>query len=186
MGAPGAGKGTQAERIAERYGIPAISTGDIFRDNIARQTPLGREVQAILAAGDYVPDVVTEAIVENRLHQDDCRDGWLLDGFPRTPHQVGALDNHLRDSGERIDGVVSLVVDEEKLVHRLLGRAQEEGRSDDNELIIRNRMRVYAQETAPLLATYRSRGLLIEVDGSGEIDEVTEGVFAAIDDATRA
>lgn len=183
MGAPGAGKGTQAVKIAERLDIPTISTGDIFRSNIKDQTPLGQEVKAILDAGDYVPDEVTEAIVTDRLLQDDAAAGWLLDGFPRTPHQVGALDDFLLLQGHRLDAVISLVVDEQLLVDRLLGRAASEGRSDDNELTIRNRMNVYTTETAPLLATYRSRGLLVEVDGVGEIDQVTDRIAAALDQA---
>lgn len=180
MGAPGAGKGTQAERVAEHLGIPTISTGSIFRSNISEGTPLGQEVKAILEAGDYVPDEVTEAIVVHRLAQDDCAEGWLLDGFPRTPHQVGALDDFLAEGGQHLDAVLSLVVDEQLLVERLVSRASNEGRSDDNELVVRNRFRVYAQETEPLLATYRSRGQLVEVDGVGEVDEVTQRVISAL------
>lgn len=181
MGAPGAGKGTQADRIAEHLGIPTISTGSIFREHISKGTPLGQEVKAILDAGDYVPDEVTEAIVVTRLAEDDCADGWLLDGFPRTPHQVGALDDHLAERGQHLDAVLSLVVDEEQLIARLVARANAEARSDDNELTIRNRFRVYAQETEPLLATYRSRGILVEVDGVGEVDEVTGRLIAALE-----
>jgi len=183
MGAPGAGKGTQATRIADRYGIPTISTGAIFRANLAEGTPLGLKVKAIMDAGDYVPDEVTEEIVADRLRQDDAAQGWLLDGFPRTPHQVEALDAFLAEQGNDLDAVVSLLVDPELLIERLLGRAASEGRSDDNEETIRNRMNVYAAETEPLLDTYRERGLLVEVDGVGSVDEVTARIVAAIDRA---
>lgn len=181
MGAPGAGKGTQAERIAARYQVPAISTGSIFRANIAEGTPLGLQVKAIMDAGELVSDDITDAIVADRLAQPDAAQGWLLDGYPRNLRQVQALDEVLAGAGAKVDAVISLVVDEDDLVARLLKRAQIEGRSDDNEDTIRTRMNVYTTETEPLLATYAERGLLVEVDGEGTIDEVTDRVVAALD-----
>ena len=180
MGAPGAGKGTQAPSIATHYGIPAISTGDIFRANVKQKTPLGLKVEAIMAAGDYVPDELTEQIVADRLDQDDAQSGFLLDGFPRTLHQVGALDDYLAERGHQLDAVLSLSVDTEALIQRLLKRAQIEGRADDSEETIRHRMDVYQQDTSPLIDDYRDRGLLIEVDGDGQIAEVSERIFAAL------
>lgn len=181
MGAPGAGKGTQASRIAARYEIPAISTGSIFRENIANGTPLGVQVKQIMDAGELVADEITDAIVADRLGQDDVAGGWLLDGYPRNLHQVGALDEVLANAQSGIDAVISLLVDEDALVERLLKRAEIEGRSDDNEETIRNRMAVYAHETQPLLDTYRARGLLVEVTGQGSVDEVTDQTLAALD-----
>ena len=180
MGAPGAGKGTQAPSIATHYGIPAISTGDIFRANVKQKTPLGLKVEAIMAAGDYVPDELTEQIVADRLDQDDAQSGFLLDGFPRTLHQVGSLDDYLAERGHQLDAVLSLTVDTEALIQRLLKRAQIEGRADDSEETIRHRMDVYQQDTSPLIDDYRDRGLLIEVDGDGQIAEVSERIFAAL------
>lgn len=185
MGAPGAGKGTQATALADNYGIPAISTGDIFRANIRDETPLGRKVKAIIDAGEYVPDEVTEEIVESRLSEPDCVDGFLLDGFPRTMHQVHFLDELLASRGARLDAVVSLVVDPDALVDRLLARAEKEGRADDNEDTIRRRMEVYAGQTAPLLFFYETRGLLVEVEGEGSVDDVRRRMLAAVDGRAR-
>lgn len=183
MGAPGAGKGTQAPHIAEHFGIPAISTGDMFRANVKQKTPLGVKVEAILAAGDYVPDELTEQIVASRLDEDDAAGGFLLDGFPRTMHQVAALDDYLAAHGQQLDGVLSLEVDRETLIARLLNRAQLEGRADDTEATIRHRMEVYELDTKPLLDEYRGRGLLIQVNGDGEVDQVTERVIKALPQA---
>lgn len=180
MGAPGAGKGTQATALAEQYGVPAISTGDIFRDHIRRRTELGVRVKALIDGGEYVPDEVTEGIVASRLTESDCVDGFLLDGFPRTMHQVHFLDRHLAVDGERIDAVVSLVVDPDVLVARLLERARIEGRADDNEDTIRRRMEVYAGQTAPLLFHYENRGVLVEVEGTGSVDDVRCRMLAAV------
>lgn len=182
MGAPGAGKGTQASGLAARYGVPAISTGDIFRANIKGQTPLGIKVKAIIDAGEYVPDETTEEIVADRLEQPDCEPGFLLDGFPRTLHQVHFLDEHLASRGGGLDAVVSLHVDPEALVARLLDRALKEGRADDNEDTIRRRMEVYAGQTAPLLMHYEQQGLLVEIDGTGTVEEVQQRMFAALDE----
>ena len=181
LGAPGAGKGTQATRIAKRLGIPAISTGDIFRKNISEENELGLQVKSILAAGDFVPDDVTIAIVRDRLAEEDAQDGFLLDGFPRTPGQVEALDEMVSDSGGALDAVVELTVDTDEVVQRLLKRAEDQGRADDTEDVIRSRMARYAEETAPLSSIYRSRGVLFHVDGMGDVDEVTDRVFTALD-----
>jgi adenylate kinase len=181
MGAPGAGKGTQAKGIAAHYGIPAISTGDIFRANVKNQTPLGVQVAKIMEAGQYVPDEITDQIVANRLAEDDAQAGFLLDGYPRTIGQVKSLDEALVKLGQQLDAVVSLDVDQEVLIGRLLKRAEIEGRADDNEETIRNRMAVYTAETEPLLATYRERGLVVDVDGLGDIDTVGARITAALD-----
>jgi adenylate kinase len=181
MGPPGAGKGTQAQRIAEHYGIPAISTGDIFRAMKTADTPLARQVREIMESGGYVSDEITNAIVADRLTQSDCQKGFLLDGYPRTLQQVQTLDDYLAETGRPLDAVISLTADIEEVVARLLKRAAIEGRSDDNEETIRVRLQVYAEQTEPLLGVYRSRGLLVEVDGLGEIDEVSERVFVALD-----
>lgn len=179
IGPPGAGKGTQAKRIAEHYAIPAISTGDIFRKSVADQTELGKQVDAIMQAGEYVPDGLTNAIVRDRLTEPDTANGFLLDGYPRTSDQVRELDAML--GAERpLEKVLELVVDTDEVVGRLLKRAELEGRADDTEDVIRNRMSVYQAQTAPLTSEYGSRGLLVQVDGLGDVDEVAERIFAAL------
>ena len=183
MGAPGAGKGTQATSIADYFGIPAISTGDIFRANVSQQTELGRQLEAILSAGDYVPDELTEQIVADRLDQPDAAKGFLLDGFPRTMHQVGALDDYLDARGIQLDAVLVLDADPDDLVGRLLRRAQLEGRADDTEETIRHRMDVYLQETEPLLGLYESEGLLAKVAALGTVEEVRSRIVATLDRA---
>ncbi|MBE7324960.1 adenylate kinase [Nocardioides sp. Y6] len=184
MGPPGAGKGTQAAFIAQRYEIPAVSTGDIFRANVSQGTPLGLEAQRYMDAGEYVPDEVTNSMVRNRIAEEDARGGFLLDGYPRTVAQVAELDGMLADAGLELDAAVVLTVDRDVIVERLLHRATIEGRADDTEEVIRRRQEVYEEQTAPLVDLYRGRGLLVEVDGLGEVDEVTQRVFAAIDGAT--
>jgi adenylate kinase len=179
MGPPGAGKGTQAKVLAARLGVPAVSTGDIFRTHVAEGTQLGLEAQRYMDAGDYVPDEVTNAMVRERLSEDDARSGFLLDGYPRTLAQVEELDRMLGD--DSIDAVVVLTADQEELVQRLLRRAHIEGRTDDTEQVIRRRQELFREQTAPLLAVYDDRGLLVEVDGMGEVDQVTSRVFAALD-----
>ena len=181
MGPPGAGKGTQAKLIAEHYEIPAISTGDIFRAMKTSDTPLARQVRAIMESGGYVSDEITNDIVKDRLGQSDCDAGFLLDGYPRTLQQVQTLDDYLAETARALDAVISLVADTDEVVARLLRRAEIQGRSDDNEETIRVRLQVYAEQTEPLLEVYRPRGLLVEVDGLGEIDDVSERVFAALD-----
>jgi adenylate kinase len=181
VGPPGAGKGTQAARLAAHYGIPAISTGDIFRSNIADQTPLGVKVKAIVDSGGYVPDEITNDLVRDRLAQADCEPGFLLDGYPRTAAQVDELDDMLGAQQHELDHVVELAVDGDVVVERLLARAAKDGRSDDTEDVIRKRQDIYEAETAPLLDTYDRRGLLVRVDGLGEVDEVAERIVQAID-----
>jgi adenylate kinase len=182
MGPPGAGKGTQATRIAERYGIPAISTGDIFRTNIKDGTDLGLQVKSILDAGGYVPDQVTNDIVRDRLAWVDAAPGFLLDGYPRTTGQVEFLDEVLAQHGHALDGVIELTVNEDSVVERLLKRAETEGRTDDTEDVIRERQAIYRKETAPLIELYKQHGVLVKVDGMGSVDEVTERVVKAVDE----
>jgi adenylate kinase len=181
MGPPGAGKGTQALRIAEHYRIPAISTGDIFRAMKHSDTPLARQVRTIMESGGYVSDEITNDIVKDRLAQGDCVTGFLLDGYPRTLQQVQTLDDYLAETDRPLHAVISLLADVEEVVARLLKRAEIDGRPDDNEETIRVRLQVYAEQTEPLLDLYRSRGMLVEVNGLGHIDEVSERVFAALD-----
>ncbi|NYG60091.1 adenylate kinase [Nocardioides daedukensis] len=181
MGPPGAGKGTQAKVIANHFGIPAISTGDIFRANVAGETPLGVEAKRYMDAGEYVPDEVTNAMVRDRLAEDDAKPGFLLDGYPRTLAQVTELDGMLAATDVSLDAVVVLTADQDELVSRLLQRAHTEGRADDTEDVIRRRQEVYTEETAPLIEVYGERGLVTEVDGMGEIDAVTHRVFDALE-----
>jgi adenylate kinase len=181
MGPPGAGKGTQARFVAEHFKIPAISTGDIFRANVSQGTPLGQEAQRFMDAGEYVPDELTNKMVRNRIDEPDAEPGFLLDGYPRTLAQVEELDGMIKHTGHQLDAAVSLTVDDDEIVQRLLQRAALEGRADDTEDVIRRRQEVYADQTAPLIGVYRDRGVLIEVDGRGEVDEVTQRIFDALD-----
>lgn len=181
LGPPGAGKGTQAERLAASRGIPHISTGDIFRANITNETELGLKVRGILASGGYVTDEITNEIVRNRLDEADAADGFLLDGYPRTANQVDALDAMLAANGRALDGVLELTVDGEELVQRLVKRAQTSGRADDTEEVIRERQELYVRETAPLAKAYTERGQLVQIDGMGSIDEVEGRINAALD-----
>jgi adenylate kinase len=181
MGPPGAGKGTQAKFIAEHFGIPAISTGDIFRANVSAGTPLGLEAKRYMDAGEYVPDEVTNLMVRNRIDEPDAAPGFLLDGYPRTLAQVEELDGMIKFTGHVLDAVVVLTVDQDEIVQRLLQRAQVEGRADDTEEVIRRRQELYVQETEPLIEVYRSRGILLELDGTGEVAEVTSRIFDALD-----
>lgn len=179
IGPPGAGKGTQASKIAERYDIPAISTGDIFRANIQGGTELGLQVQAIIKAGELVPDSLTNEIVRDRLHQDDAVTGFLLDGYPRNVEQVHALDGML--DGDSLDAVVLLEADTNEVVARLLKRAEIEGREDDTEEVIRHRQDIYAEQTAPLVDLFTERGILVSVNGLGGIEEVADRIATALD-----
>jgi adenylate kinase len=181
MGPPGAGKGTQAKVVADHFGVPAISTGDIFRANVSRGTPLGKKAEEYMDAGEYVPDEVTNLMVRARIDEPDAEPGFLLDGYPRTLAQVEELDGMIAFTGHRLDAVVVLTVDADEIVSRLLRRAEEEGRADDTEDVIRRRHEVYAEQTAPLIEVYRNRGILVEVDGSGEADEVTGRIVDALD-----
>jgi adenylate kinase len=180
VGPPGAGKGTQATQIAETLGVPAISTGDIFRANVRDETELGVKVKTIMDAGDYVPDSLTNELVSDRLDQSDAAQGFLLDGYPRTLQQVGFLDDYLAAKGQALEAVILLVADRDEIVERLRKRALDQGRSDDTEDAIRHRQDVYLRETAPLLESYRSRGLVVEVDGLGSIEQVAERIDAAL------
>jgi adenylate kinase len=181
MGPPGAGKGTQATFVAEHFGIPAISTGDIFRANVAEGTPLGVEAKRYMDAGEYVPDEITNKMVRNRIDEPDAEPGFLLDGYPRTLAQVEELDGMVDFTGHRLDAAVVLTVDGEEIVQRLLQRAEVEGRADDTEEVIRRRQEVYREQTEPLIEVYRDRGILVEVDGMGEVDQVTKRIFEALD-----
>ncbi|PKQ26671.1 MAG: adenylate kinase [Actinobacteria bacterium HGW-Actinobacteria-4] len=181
LGPPGAGKGTQAVRLAERYSIPAISTGDIFRANVSGDTELGRQAKEFMNAGALVPDEVTNAMVQDRLGQPDVANGFLLDGYPRNPDQAVVLDLMLGEQGVSLDTAIELTVDFDAVTERLLMRATLEGRSDDTEPVIRKRLEVYSTSTAPLTAFYEGRGLLLQVDGLGDMDEVTQRIISAID-----
>jgi adenylate kinase len=180
MGPPGAGKGTQAVGLAQRIGGAHISTGDIFRENVANETELGKTAKQYMDAGKYVPDEVTNAMVRDRLKQPDAQ-SFVLDGYPRTADQVDELDAILSDMGARLDAVLLLVVsDREELVQRMIKRAETSGRADDTEQVIRHRQDVYDQETAALVPIYRDRGVLREVDGIGDIDEIARRIDAAL------
>jgi adenylate kinase len=186
MGPPGAGKGTQATGVAEHFGIPAISTGDIFRSNVSEGTELGRKAKEYMDAGEYVPDEVTNLMVRNRIDEPDAEPGFLLDGYPRTLAQVEELDGMIKFTGHELDAVVVLTVESEELIQRLLQRAETDGRSDDTEEVVRRRQEVYAEQTEPLIGVYRDRNLLIEVDGMGEVDEVSQRIFAALDEVRES
>ena len=186
VGPPGAGKGTQAEFIAAHLAAPKISTGDIFRANVSQGTPLGIEAQRYMDAGEYVPDEVTNLMVRDRIDEEDAAPGFLLDGYPRTLAQVTELDGMIGHTGHRLDAVVVLTVDSDEVVQRLLQRAQTEGRADDTEDVIRRRQEIYQEETAPLIAVYRERGLVHEIDGMGEVDAVTKRIFEALDDLPQS
>ena len=180
MGPPGSGKGTQAARIAERLNIPAISTGDIFRANVAGATELGTQAKAYMDKGEYVPDSITNAMVADRIAQADAEHGFLLDGYPRTKGQVEALDAMLAESGQSLSAVVELEVPDEELVERLLKRAEIEGRSDDTQEVIEHRLDLYHRETESVIQEYVERGIVARVDGTGQIDDVTERLLQAV------
>lgn len=180
IGPPGAGKGTQAVRLADAYGIPAISTGDIFRSNVKNGTELGKQAKAFIDAGDNVPDSLTNALIRDRLAEDDAKDGFLLDGYPRTTDQVRELDAFLASHETALDAVVEITADIDEVVARLSKRALEQGRSDDTEQVVRHRLDVYREQTAPLVDVYSERKVLVKIDGIGEIDEVTERITAGL------
>lgn len=183
VGPPGAGKGTQAALLSERYDVPAISTGDIFRANVKGGTELGKKAQEYMNAGALVPDEVTNAMVKDRLQQADVAGGFLLDGYPRNAEQAVVLDEILEGTGVALDAVLELTADTEEVTQRLLKRAQIEGRADDTEDVIRKRLDVYAVSTAPVTDFYAARGLLVRVDGLGEVAEVTSRIVAALPSA---
>ena len=180
IGAPGAGKGTQAEKLAQAFEIPAISTGDIFRHNVKNETELGQQAKAFMDRGEYVPDSLTNALVRDRLSHADAIEGFLLDGYPRTADQVVELDDILAAQGNKLDVVVQLTADTDEVVRRLLNRAIEQGRADDTEDVIRRRLEVYEEQTAPLIETYSKRNLVVEVDGLGAVEEVTKRILDAL------
>jgi adenylate kinase len=186
MGPPGAGKGTQAKFVAEHFGVPAISTGDIFRANVSQGTPLGVEAKKYMDAGEYVPDEVTNQMVRNRIAEADADPGFLLDGYPRTLAQVEELDAMIADTGHQLDAVVVIKADSDELVQRLLARAQIEGRADDTEDVIRRRQEIYLEETAPLIDVYARRNLVHEIDGMGAVEDVTKRIFEALDPVTQS
>jgi adenylate kinase len=178
FGPPGAGKGTQAARLSQQFGVPAISTGDIFRSNISGGTELGRKVVEYTSVGALVPDELTDALVRDRLAEPDAADGFLLDGYPRNLAQVGALDVTL--DATPLDVVIEITADADAVVDRLLKRAEIEGRVDDTDEVIRHRLEVYGEQTAPISKVYADRGVLVQVDGIGDVDEVTERLVQAI------
>jgi adenylate kinase len=180
VGPPGAGKGTQAVLLSKAFSMPAISTGDIFRANVRDETPLGIEAKGFMDRGEYVPDSLTNALVADRLSHDDCASGFLLDGYPRTLDQVRALDEVLAAQGHQLDVVVELTVDPDIVIDRIRVRATEQGRTDDNEDVMRNRLELYARETAPLIQVYGGRQILVSVDGIGSIDDVTGRIVEAL------
>ncbi len=180
LGAPGAGKGTQAALLADKLGIPHISTGDMLRAAVVAETPVGLEAKAVMEAGKLVSDEIVIAIAGERLAEEDAGKGFILDGFPRTLAQAEALEGVLARIGSGLDCCLAFTVDSEEVVQRLLKRAEIEGRADDNEETIRERMRVYDDMTAPLLAHYEKRGLLVEVPGRGTIEEVSEATIGAL------
>ena len=180
IGPPGAGKGTQAEKLAEAFQIPAISTGDIFRHNVKNETELGKQAKAFMDRGEYVPDSLTNALVRDRLSHADAIEGFLLDGYPRTADQVVELDDILGQQGNKLDVVVQLTADTDEVVRRLLNRALEQGRADDTEDVIRRRLEVYEEQTAPLTETYAARDLVVMIDGLGEVAEVTGRILDAL------
>lgn len=186
LGPPGSGKGTQAKLLSARLGVPAISTGDMLREAVRRDTPLGRRARAIMDAGELVPDDVVIGIIRERMESPDAAGGFLLDGFPRTIAQARALDGQLADRGTSLDAAVNLAVTEATLLERLLGRAGSEGRSDDRPETIRERLRVYAEKTAPLVAYYEQSGLLTNVDGSGSIEDVAGRIDRVLTGTARA
>lgn len=186
MGPQGVGKGTQAALLATHYDIPAISTGDIFRYNIKNKTPLGIEALSYTDKGELVPDSLTNTIVKDRLAMDDTANGWILDGYPRNAAQVEALDTMLTELGQSLDAVVALEAGRDVLLERMAKRAKEQGRSDDTPEVIAKRLETYERETAPLLGIYKERGLLITVDGVGDVDAISQTIIEKLDANVKA
>jgi adenylate kinase len=180
FGPPGVGKGTQGGRLAAALGVPAVSTGDLFRAHVRNGTELGNRLSALIASGDYVPDSVTNTMLAERLAEPDAAGGFLLDGYPRTADQVAELDRLLALAGTSLDAVVLLAAPDEVLEERLLKRAADQGRSDDTPEVIRHRLALYHRETAPLVALYDAADLVLRVDGTGTPDEVHERLLAVI------
>lgn len=180
IGPQGSGKGTQGVLVAEAFDVPAISTGDVFRANIAGATELGLKVKTIVEAGNLVPDELTSELVRDRLAQADAANGFLLDGYPRNHGQVEDLDGFLESRGESLDAVIELVVPRDESIARLTQRAQREGRTDDTDEVIAKRLAIYENETAPILELYRSRGIVAQIDGVGTLEAITERIFSAL------
>ncbi|MDR6989530.1 adenylate kinase [Paenarthrobacter nitroguajacolicus] len=183
MGPPGSGKGTQAEYLARHFGIPAISTGDLFREHVRDKTELGLEAGGFMDRGEFVPDHVTTDMLKQRMEEADAADGFLLDGYPRTVIQIGALDEMLAARGQPLEVVLALTAADDELLGRMLRRAQEQGRSDDTEAVIQRRLELYRDETQPVLTAYLQRGILLTVDGSGEREAITAAAIAAVEGA---
>ena len=181
VGPQGSGKGTQGVRIAQAFGIPAISTGDVFRAAVAAGSDLGNQVKAIIEGGDLVSDELTSAVVRDRLSQPDAQGGFLLDGYPRNINQVSHLDEFLEGRDESLDAVIELTVPRDESIARLSLRAKEQGRTDDTEAVIANRLAIYERETAPILGVYRARGIVDAVDGVGSLDEIAARIVAALE-----
>jgi adenylate kinase len=180
LGPPGAGKGTQAKILVEAYGIPQLSTGDILRAAIVAQTPLGLEAKAIMDRGDLVSDVIVNGIVSERIDAEDCKPGFILDGFPRTIAQAQALDDMLKAKGIKLDAVIELTADADELVRRVIQRSKDSNRPDDNPEVIRKRLDVYQTSTAPLVDYYSQQGLVKTVDGMEAVETVTMAIKAAL------
>ena len=180
IGPPGAGKGTQSVRLSEAFGVPAVSTGDIFRLNVKNKTELGLAAKAHIDVGEYVPDSLTNAVVHDRLQEVDASGGFLLDGYPRTTEQVHELDRLLQADGTKLDAVVQIVANTDEVVGRLLKRAAEQGRADDTEAVIRRRLALYEKQTAPLIDVYGSRGIVVTINGLGTVDEVADRILHAL------
>jgi adenylate kinase len=186
LGPPGSGKGTQAKFLAERLDVPAISTGEILRTAVREKTLLGQKAQAIMERGDLVSDDLIVDLIRERIAQADARRGFILDGFPRTIAQAEALERLLAEGGDSLSAAVNFRVPDEELTRRMLGRAAEEGRADDRPETIRERLRVYREKTEPLVAFYRKRDLVADVDGVGTVDEIGSRVDAALMSLRRA
>jgi adenylate kinase len=181
IGPPGSGKGTQAEHLARHFGVPAVSTGDIFRSNVSRGTDLGAQAARYLDGGDFVPDHLTNALVKDRLLDSDVRSGFLLDGYPRTAPQVVELDNLLGSQGFVLDAVIELRAPDAELEQRMRGRADEQGRTDDTVDVFRRRLDLYHRETHEVVSVYAGRGILVSVDGSGDPADITTLAIAAVE-----
>jgi adenylate kinase len=186
LGPPGSGKGTQAKLLAQRLHVPAISTGDMLREAVRLGTPLGRRAKAVMDSGELVGDDVVIGLIRERIAAPDAAAGFLLDGFPRTIEQAHALDRMLEGNGATLDGVINLLVPEKTLIERMLGRATQEGRTDDRTETVAERLKVYREKTAPLVDYYRARGILSDVDGSGDVSQVSERIDRALASPARA
>jgi len=183
LGAPGSGKGTQAALLEQRLGVPHISTGVLFRKAVKDQTELGRRIKTIMDSGELVPDDLTLELLEERMNRDDTKSGFILDGYPRNLAQAEALDALLEKLGMPVQEAIQIDVDTEEVVARIARRAAEEGRSDDTEEVVRNRMRIYEEQTAPVVDYYAEQGLLTQVLGTGSIEEVLQLILSVLDQA---